>query len=183
MLPIVSGELEKREDFGLLLDKYNLKGTAVEIGVDKADFSIEFLKNWPGHKFIAIDPWDPSHNYSSFIGQDRRIDKEIATKKLEEYKEHFIIDILQKTSKDASKEVENELDFVYVDGSHFYDMVKEDLYLWWPKIKKGGVLAGHDFNGDWLDHVRTAVIEFANENNLQIYYCLGPAASWYIFKE
>jgi hypothetical protein len=36
-------------------------------------------------------------------------------------------------------------DFVYIDGNHSYSHVKEDLRLWFPKVKRGGVFAGHDY--------------------------------------
>lgn len=40
---------------------------------------------------------------------------------------------------------DNSLDFVYIDGNHAYDWVKQDIQLWWPKLKKNGLLMGHDY--------------------------------------
>jgi hypothetical protein len=37
------------------------------------------------------------------------------------------------------------LDYVYVDARHDYCGVKEDLEAWWPKLRRGGILAGHDY--------------------------------------
>jgi len=37
-----------------------------------------------------------------------------------------------------------KLDFAYIDGSHKYKDVKKDLEIYWKKIKKKGILAGHD---------------------------------------
>jgi hypothetical protein len=47
--------------------------------------------------------------------------------------------------------IKNEsLDFVYIDANHKYDAVKKDLELWYPKVRKGGVFAGHDYlKMDW----------------------------------
>ena len=39
----------------------------------------------------------------------------------------------------------NSLDFVYIDGNHAYDFVKQDMEMWWPKLKKGGLFCGHDY--------------------------------------
>jgi hypothetical protein len=36
------------------------------------------------------------------------------------------------------------IDFVFLDGSHDYDSVRADIEAWLPKVKPGGVLAGHD---------------------------------------
>jgi SAM-dependent methyltransferase len=48
-------------------------------------------------------------------------------------------------SVDAAKKFKDEsLDFVFIDAGHEYDPVKEDILAWFPKIKPGGILAGHD---------------------------------------
>tara|TARA_R110000868_G_scaffold140124_2_gene355437 strand:+ start:1125 stop:1706 length:582 start_codon:yes stop_codon:yes gene_type:complete len=49
------------------------------------------------------------------------------------------------------------LDFVFIDADHSYEGVLEDIQLWHPKVKTGGVLAGHDY--DWTG-VKQAVIDF-----------------------
>lgn len=36
-------------------------------------------------------------------------------------------------------------DFIYIDADHSYDGCLRDLNCWYPKIKNGGILAGHDF--------------------------------------
>ena len=38
------------------------------------------------------------------------------------------------------------MDFVFIDASHEADMVYLDCEAWWPKVKVGGVLAGHDYD-------------------------------------
>ena len=40
---------------------------------------------------------------------------------------------------------DNSIDFVYVDARHDYKGVLEDLRLYWPKVRQGGILAGHDY--------------------------------------
>ena len=37
------------------------------------------------------------------------------------------------------------LDFVFIDGDHTYEGVKSDIEAWLPKLKVGGVMAGHDY--------------------------------------
>lgn len=49
-------------------------------------------------------------------------------------------------SVEASLNYEDEsLDFVFIDGSHDYNSIKEDINTWMPKVKSGGFLAGHDY--------------------------------------
>jgi hypothetical protein len=49
------------------------------------------------------------------------------------------------SSMEASACYENEsLDFVFIDASHDFASVLADLRAWWPKVKPGGTLAGHD---------------------------------------
>ena len=39
-----------------------------------------------------------------------------------------------------------ELDVVFIDGAHDYDSVLADLKAWAPKVKEGGIIAGHDID-------------------------------------
>lgn len=57
----------------------------------------------------------------------------------------------------AARHPDGSLDLVYIDGSHAYQAVRRDIQLWWPKLKVGGYLAGHDF--DLTAHVARAVQE------------------------
>ena len=41
---------------------------------------------------------------------------------------------------------DGELDFVFIDAGHQYEDVKQDILAWRPKVKAGGVLAGHDYD-------------------------------------
>ena len=36
-------------------------------------------------------------------------------------------------------------DLVFIDGNHSYEVVKRDLELYWPKVRPGGILIGHDY--------------------------------------
>ena len=47
---------------------------------------------------------------------------------------------------EALNDFENEsIDFVYIDGNHGLKFVIEDIYGWTKKVKKGGIISGHDY--------------------------------------
>jgi hypothetical protein len=68
--------------------------------------------------------------------------------------------LIHKTSIEASKEFEdNSLGVVMIDANHSYQSVLSDFESWIPKVKKGGLICGDDYN--YLE-VRNAVKYFFN---------------------
>lgn len=59
------------------------------------------------------------------------------------------------------------LDFIYIDGDHRYEGCRSDLLLARNKVKRGGIIAGHDYC-DQFPGVMRAVDEFSREHNLQL---------------
>jgi beta-1,4-mannosyl-glycoprotein beta-1,4-N-acetylglucosaminyltransferase len=54
-------------------------------------------------------------------------------------------DIYQGTTHDISQKFsDGYFDFVFIDADHAYESVLQDIQDWWPKVKRGGLLAGHD---------------------------------------
>jgi len=54
------------------------------------------------------------------------------------------------------------LDFVFIDANHVFEAVMDDLNCWFPKVKKGGFIGGHDYKDE---DVKRAVDTFFGENN------------------
>lgn len=83
------------------------------------------------------------------------------------------IETLSMTSVEASKLFEDQsVDFIFIDGSHEYQDVKNDIEAWFPKIKIGGIMAGHDYNA-W--EVQKAVNEFFSESKIET-----PGCCWQV---
>lgn len=62
------------------------------------------------------------------------------------------------SSREAYKLFSDEsIDFLFIDADHSYEGVTEDMKLWYPKVKKGKTMAGHDY--DWTS-VKSAVTDF-----------------------
>lgn len=65
----------------------------------------------------------------------------------------------------AEKFPDKSLDFVFIDADHVYENVKKDVLAWMPKIKEGGIIAGHDFV-NYHPGVIQAVCEVFGERNI-----------------
>jgi hypothetical protein len=53
------------------------------------------------------------------------------------------------------------LDFVMLDAGHDYGDIRADIDAWWPKVKSGGILSGHDFSHYFPGIVRAVCETFA----------------------
>lgn len=73
---------------------------------------------------------------------------------------------------------DHSCDLVYLDASHDRESVSEDILAWWPKVKRGGFLAGHDWSVNWPGVVE-AVTEFAHRERLKI---IELGSTWRIDK-
>lgn len=129
-----------------------------EIGVAQGRYSELLCKKIPNLKLYCIDSWT--------VGKDARskeIGAEVAMKRYAEAwgKLHPLGCILiRKLSLDAVKEFEDEsLDFVYIDACHEYDYVMQDIIEWTKKVRRGGIVAGHDY----YDFTRSGVVEAVND--------------------
>lgn len=119
----------------------NLEG--VEIGTYIGESTVILAKHCK--HITTVDPW---------LGMPH-VERE-ARRRLQRYAN---IEIKKTTSRAYAQEVPNaSLDFVYIDGLHTYDAVREDIALWTPKVKPGGFICGHDY-----DEVHSEVMQAVNE--------------------
>jgi SAM-dependent methyltransferase len=161
-----------------------------EIGALKGEFTERFCKE--GLKMYAIDPWIMFKDYMHPRGQ-RHLDAQF-----EETKARlapYDATVIRKTSMDAVNDFEdNSLDFVYIDGNHHFRYIAEDLCEWTRKVRKGGVISGHDFFyslkiGENAQQVRWAVEAFIGAYNIKTCFILGKQSrpdkwpSWMFIKE
>jgi Methyltransferase domain len=61
---------------------------------------------------------------------------------------------------------DESVDFCFLDAAHDYDSVLADLNAWYPKVKRGGTIAGHDFTAAWPGVVRATKEFFASKGIL-----------------
>jgi hypothetical protein len=117
-----------------------------EVGTSAGKNAVQVLNEWKEiTKLWCIDYYP---TYSDFIdSRDQEVLRNCAVFNFAtQPKTQLIIDL----STEAAKRFEDEsLDFVYIDANHSYKYVREDILAWLPKVKKGGIIGGHDY--DWTD--------------------------------
>jgi predicted O-methyltransferase YrrM len=148
---------------------HNLIG--VEVGVYKGENAKSILKTLNIDKLYLIDPYVYYDDYGDVAGGQKTFDKLLkkTIKTLQKYENKYIL--IKKTANDALPDIPNNLDFVYIDGNHKYEYVKQDIENYYPKLKSGGILAGHDIeNGEIAEHdgIVKAVLDFAHKHKLQV---------------
>lgn len=57
--------------------------------------------------------------------------------------------LLPLPSLDAASVFPLQADLIFLDAEHSYEAVKNDMHAWWPHLRKGGILCGHDFSLRW----------------------------------
>lgn len=150
-----------REDFPHLLNSLGLNGVGVEVGVQTGHNATHIRQNWNGRLLLGVDPWKP---YGTDVTEAMHEDyAQLAMKRLRATGKDFAL--LRMASLDAASWFTNLrfpgsvdtlnplLDWVYLDGSHDYQDVLNDIDAWYPLIRSGGILAGHDWVVDgWHRH-------------------------------
>ncbi len=150
-------------------------GTVIEVGVFDGDFSERILALNEPRKLHLVDPWFTKDDGTLFDGPTQQFSSaKQAADALEGQYQHVTrrftaeiasgrIEVHRTLSHLAAPQFPDEhFDWIYVDASHFYDDVKVDIQAFWPKLKRGGYMAGDDYDrrGIWEHGVTRAVDEF-----------------------
>lgn len=194
LVTLAVAPLSTRNQFGSLLNQLGLVGRAAEIGTHRADFAKTFLDTWKGEKLFCVDHWQ-DYDQSSVLpdrGASRNDDYEAAINTLKDFGDRATI--LRATSPAVAADFLDEtLDFVYIDGDHRTDAVLQDLRAWTPKVRTGGIVAGHDIispgedhtGQNWGPNVQKALAAFcAPETDLYLVVEEGGLPwSFYFFKK
>ncbi len=156
-----------REDLPEFFKELGFK-VGVEVGVYTGQFTERLAK--AGLQVYGVDPWMVYEDFSHSKSQRREEGHyEAAKERLASYHNCTLI---RKTSMDAVKDFENEsIDFVYIDGNHKFKYIAEDIWEWSKRVKKGGIVSGHDYfweKGDYI-HVKYVVDAYAAAFNLNFW--------------
>jgi hypothetical protein len=174
---------DNQDFYKKVVDTHNNGDIFVEVGCYRGKSTVCMAVNIANSAkqipFYAVDTWEGSEEHQegqSFADLDV-VNKNLYEVFLKNIKrvENYITPIREFSIEAAKRFTNNSLAFVYLDASHDYENVKNDIDAWYPKIKKNGMLAGHDWQHP---DVVKAVTEFAEKNNLDI---LTWAGTWYIY--
>lgn len=169
----------------LLLDKKNLVGA--EIGVWKGEHAWAMLKQLDIKKLYLVDPYELYPTYGGLgiqSPQEMLMSQQFAEKMLEKEGFKDKVEWITKPSIEAARDVKNDsLDFVYIDGNHGYEYVMSDILSWEPKIKKDGLIGGHDYlfekDKPYHEGVVKAVNDFCGKNKIEFEV---SGVEWYYWK-
>lgn len=129
-----------RKDLATWFGEWGLH-RGVEVGVFSGQYSAVLLRRNPSLHLYSIDPFLPYGEYTPTLLADARKKMEA---RLHPYRARSTF--ICKTSEEAAGLFPpSSLGFVYIDGDHDLLPVIQDLYTWIPKIRPGGIVAGHDY--------------------------------------
>lgn len=114
-----------------------------EIGVADGRYSEILLEKNPQLQLVSVDPYAPyDGNWRSQDYQNKAYEQ--AKERLSKFGSRC--NIVRSTGVEASINMKDDyLDFVFIDGDHAFDAVMTDIILWTQKVRKGGIVSGHDY--------------------------------------
>lgn len=154
-------------------------GIGVEVGVAGGEYSAILCKANPQMMICGIDPWQPHRAYRDYTKQST-FDKlyKDSLDRLSKYKNYRFI---REFSMDAVKHFKDgSVDFVYIDANHSFPTVTEDIHHWLKKIKKGGIISGHDYfkpSNNAPIHVVQVLQGYTDAYRIKPWFILGNEAN------
>lgn len=117
--------------------------TMIEIGSYMGESTMMFASTGLFSTIYSIDPLDGYEEFNKMHNYPWEFVRDEFTKNTKYFDS---IVHLQDFSYNVVDKFENDsIDFIYIDGSHSEENVRRDLELYLPKLKKNGIIAGHDY--------------------------------------
>jgi hypothetical protein len=183
-----------REELGFWLNQHGFLGEGVEIGCAFGGYATIILGSWKGRMLCMVDPWAKQDDYKESTNETAPFDLwyqgcvALANSRVGMTPGCTIV---RKRSTDGAKEFQdNCLDWVFIDGNHGYQAVIDDLNAWYPKLRSGGLLSGHDYGNQteamgcagWDCEVERAVQDWLKLHPELKQPKLTPCSSFWILK-
>ena len=178
--------LRNRADMAQLIVHMDARNVC-EIGVKEGGNFNNLLAPCVSHA-VAIDIWQETGKRSENDDSCNGFSLETQHKRMLDWaRQDSRIRVIRDWSLNAVKLFKDGFfDFCYIDADHTEEAVYADLCAWYPKVRAGGVLAGHDY----LEHtlpcgvkfgVIPALARFTKELKLELHADTDtPWPNWYI---
>ena len=148
----------------------------VEIGAWKGKSicyaGVEIINSGKIITIDSVDTWEGSPGEPVLMNDESVVNKTLYDefiKNIEPVRQ-VVTPIKLPSVQAANMYADNSIFFVFIDGSHLYEAVKEDILAWLPKVKSGGFIGGHDIDqSEEFNGVRAAVDEIIGARNVKIY--------------
>lgn len=145
----------------------------IEIGTAYGGNAFHLLSNVEINQLTCIDPYIYYPAMPGFTCQEEYDNLYLyATWRLTAFEN---VELIKRTSKNALQDIVDDVDLIFLDGSHEYEDVKWECENYMHLIRGGGVLSGHDYN--IFEGVTKAVDEFAKKINKPVNQLHGNI--WY----
>jgi hypothetical protein len=150
-------------------DGFHFVEVGAWLGCSTAYMIVEIVNSNKNIQFDVVDTWQGSSEveqawaYKDVLEQNDGCAYDLFIKNMGDAIQH-INPIKMESTQAAALYGDESLDFIFIDACHSYQSVKEDLKAWYPKLKKGGCIAGHDYG---LYGVGAAVNEFFGAKNIK----------------
>lgn len=148
-----------------------------EIGVAHGELSKIICEINPQVKLYGVDAWAAYKGYSDYVRSDTfNAMKDQALFRMGPYIKRDRYQVIEKFSMEALDDIpDGSLDFVYIDANHQDPFVTQDIVGWTPKVRPGGIVAGHDYvrvkRIVWA--VKDAIQKYTKDNNIDPWFVLG----------
>ncbi len=167
--------------FSTIIEDKALK-VGVEVGVAYGGHAEAILSNTTIDRLYGVDPYQHIDGYRDPMNLPQaKFDQlyDFMLNRLARFGDRY--NHIRKFSRHAVNDVHGQIDFVYIDADHSYKGVWEDLCSWYPKVRTGGVIGGHDYDHPSFPGVTQAVIEFFRRFDWEI--CTEGEGVWWVEKQ
>jgi len=129
-----------------------------EVGVQAGQNIKETLSRCPNFRFLAVDCWDPYFKYQNWPEKIQSVHEKQFDQIVSRYP--LRIKKIKGYSADVALRIpDRTLDLVFLDASHDCFSVFRDIFSWFPKVRPGGFIGGHDYGHPKFPGVKKAVDE------------------------